>query len=549
MAREFLGNIKGSKGDKGEKGKDTSTLITNFRDLVENDDWSNALNEALKSHNHIVFPEGRFNLDSINLPSDTTISGLGTQTVINVDSSQDLFTVKGEYGDEKIVTTDIEMFSNEVILNDVTGLNIGDDILIKSCVNSFNNNFGDEWLLGDGGSVVPYGEYGVIKNIEGNTITLMNDLLYPYYPETTDSENKAKDNTTITKVNFKENVTIENMLINKNKNGGVLRFNVAKNCKMNNVICVNDGYTSGYTSLAIIQESLNCSVENSMYKIKQNANISSNLDHRNVFKIISSSFSGFKNCVSYNGTQSGDITFLNNCVPSTGCYFVDCKFFDSDIQAITTHQGNYMTKIIGNTVKGGKTGFSLRGKKNIVSNNTMIGDKKTGINFLSFAIGLYTRSTGESIITNNNITNYNTGVAYVDDGVSRARFLNTIISNNHISNTNKGVHIFRYSTGDVRTEFMAINIINNIINIMNETQLNFNTGVHLDKYTRGVKIKDNIIKGMNKMATGVHIDHNSDEIIMTDNTMHTLNRNMFLSTSATNTTIENNLVLNTNTIH
>ena len=64
-----------------------------------------------------------------------------------------------------------------------------------------------------------------------------------------------------------------------------------------------------------------------------------------------------------------------------------------------------------------------------------------------------------------------------------------------------------------------------------------------------IKIKDNIIKGMNKMATGVHIDHNSDEIIMTDNTMHTLNRNMFLSTSATNTTIENNLVLNTNTIH
>ena len=33
MGREFLGNIKGPKGDKGEKGKDSSTLITNFREI------------------------------------------------------------------------------------------------------------------------------------------------------------------------------------------------------------------------------------------------------------------------------------------------------------------------------------------------------------------------------------------------------------------------------------------------------------------------------------------------------------------------------------
>src|SRR5699024_2345269 len=209
--------------------------------------------------------------------------------------------------------------------------------------------------------------------------------------------NPVGNNSTVRKVNFAKDIKIMDLTVKRSKNGAVARFDIAKDCVVDNVTHINDGYVSGYTHLAVLSRCLNVEVRNSLYKLKHHENVISVLDHRNVFKIISSVSSGFKNCVSYNGTQSGDIAVLDGYIPSQQCYFIDCKMYGSENQGITTHQGNFMTLIKGNTIRGSRAGLSSRGKKAIITNNNLIGSLTTDVTFLSLGIGMYTRTSGDTI--------------------------------------------------------------------------------------------------------------------------------------------------------
>src|SRR5699024_5131744 len=312
--------LQGEKGDKGETFEEENNIL-NYSEHVQNS-WSDAILEAFKNVDRVYFPEGEYNIEPITLPSGVSIIGSGSSTVFVTDSGLDSFSANGSYDEPKNIVVDVPSFTNKIELEDVSGLSVGDDILVQSCLDSFDDQYGEEWLLGDSSLKVPFGEYKVIKDIEGNVITLDSDLLFPKYPSTNAGlNNPVGNNSTVRKVNFAKDIKIMDLTVKRSKNGAVARFDIAKDCVVDNVTHINDGYVSGYTHLAVLSRCLNVEVRNSLYKLKHREDIISVLDHRNVFKIISSVSSGFKNCVSYNGTQSGDIAVLGGYIPSQQCYF------------------------------------------------------------------------------------------------------------------------------------------------------------------------------------------------------------------------------------
>lgn len=207
-----------------------------------------------------------------------------------------------------------------------------------------------------------------------------------------------------------------------------------------------------------------------------------------------------------------------------------------------------MTLIKGNTIRGSRAGISSRGKKAIITDNNLIGSLTTDVTFLSFGIGMYTRSSGDTIISNNSITNFNTGIAYVDDSVSRAQYVNAIITNNHVSNFKKGVHIYRYPTGNYRTDFMSIIISNNVFNMLSEKESTVIYGVHLEGHTNGVRVKDNMFKGQPSVSIGVVAGYNSSNVVVIENTFYRLDRDVSISQDIVNLRLENNLSVEVNQI-
>ena len=528
--------------------KDFSHLVT--VDSDGNEDWTQALLEAKKITKNIIIPEGEYFLDKMvfdNNDSDLSITGRGESTVIRTKGA-DVFALEGSVGEVKRVSKEYKRGSKDIYLDDTSGLEPGDDILLQSQKNCLNyRDTGSDWLLGSGTGDnpqrVPFAEFGVVEHVYNDRISLASVPIYPFYHSHSGDENRPVfDFARVRKVDFIKNVTIKDLTVKQMRSGFVFRTDYAKDCNFDGIKYIDNAETSGARGVCHVIRSYGCDVRNSTYEAPLDLSFdSSNYWNQNPFKITSCQASGFTNCKGINAGQMVDLSFFSEALPNTGCYIKDCKSINASTTGVTTHGGNYLTTITGNYIEGPNQGINHRGRAGIISHNTLIGSSYGQDVTLRSGVLLYQGGACDNIVSNNQIRNFGNGISYADGGDSatggRARNLNTLISNNYISNCRRSIFLYRFHTGNVIDEEMNVIISGNVIKMHNNSDNSALRGIDINERNQGIIIRDNVFKGnRGQMVSGtgdrtnnfraIYIQPNCDKIQVYDNVFQDVDQAM-----------------------
>ena len=494
----------------------------NIYDYIEyktdDDNWHPAIMQALEENDSVFFPDGRYKTYPIQMNmSNKSIIGNGDHTVFEFVPDRRTggrllngFSVSGSLYSGNIgcrirIIEDVIPNSDELKTENTQVLSVGDDIVVKSQKNALSGvDTGDRWLLGYATSTqkMPFGEFHEVKDLTLDTITLRSNLLYPFYNATDENEvNPAQAYADVHRVDFVKNVTFKNFKIDGVYSGQAFRFEWVKNGVIDGVYFDDSNYNgSGYTGFSVFQNSLECVVQNSTYYVDPEI-IPQEYYMMNPLRITNSQRCGIVDNKVYNGSQGVDTSYVNGGIPNTQCYIENNVMKDQTQTGITTHGGDYMTKITGNKISGSRQGMSIRGRATLVSDNSVIGKSKIRDTlYTNTGIYLYQGGACQATVSNNHIRGFSRGIAQYDGGDTESGRIgyagNTIIGND-IDQCHICIDLFRMWTGKFRKEHMGIIVANNTIGLTNSsTGRKTTSGIRLGIGLKGVKIVNNTIKGL-----------------------------------------------------
>ena len=492
----------------------------NIYDYIEyktdDDNWHPAIMQALEENDSVFFPDGRYKTYPIQMNmSNKSIIGNGGHTVFEFVPDHrsggrllNGFTVSGSLYSGNIgcrirIIEDVTPNSDLLRTENTQVLSVGDDIIVKSQKNALSGkDTGDRWLLGvpTNTQKVPFGEFNEVKALTTDTITLKTNLLYPFYNATDANEvNPAQAYADVHRVDFVKNVTFKNFKIDGVYSGQAFSFDWVKNGVIDGVYFNDSNYNgNGYTGLCVLRNSLECIVTNSKYYV--NSNLESDKFYMmNPIRITNSQRCGITNNKVYNGGQGVDISYLSGGIPNTQNYIENNEMIDQNSTGITTHGGDYLTKITGNKISGVNQGIHVRGRGSIVNDNNIVGTSvNRTANYGNAGVLLFNGGACQATITNNQIRGFSRGISrYESTGVeSKVGYDGSQIIGNNIDQCYLGIDIFRMWSGDYRDEHMGILISNNTINLSNSNKKDTIYGIFLGVMVRGVTITNNVFKGL-----------------------------------------------------
>ena len=492
----------------------------NIYDYIEyktdDDNWHPAIMQALEENDSVFFPDGHYKTYPIQMNmSNKSIIGNGDHTVFEFVPDHrsggrllNGFTVSGSLYSGNIgcrirIIEDVTPNSDLLRTENTQVLSVGDDIVVKSQKNALSaRDTGDRWLIGvpTNTQKVPFGEFNEVKSLTTDTITLKTNLLYPFYNATDANEvNPAQAYADVHRVDFVKNVTFKNFKIDGVYSGQAFSFNYVKNGVIDGVYFDDSNYNgSGYTGLCVLRNSLECIVTNSKYYV--NSNLESDKFYMmNPIRITNSQRCGITNNKVYNGGQGVDISYLSGGIPNTQNYIENNEMIDQNSTGITTHGGDYLTKITGNKISGVNQGIHVRGRGSIVNDNIIVGTSvNRTANYGNAGVFLFNGGACQATITNNQIRGFSRGISrYESTGVeSKVGYDGSQIIGNNIDQCYLGIDIFRMWSGDYRDEHMGILISNNTINLSNSNAKDTIYGIFLGVMVRGVTITNNVFKGL-----------------------------------------------------
>ena len=498
----------------------------NIYDYIEyktdDDNWHPAIMQALEENDSVFFPDGHYKTYPIQMNmSNKSIIGNGDHTVFEFVPDRrsggrllNGFTVSGSLYSGNIgcrirIIEDVIPNSDELKTENTQVLSVGDDIVVKSQKNALSGrDTGDRWLLGYATSSqkMPFGEFHEVKALTTDTITLRSNLLYPFYNATDENEvDPAQAYADVHRVDFVKNITFKNFKIDGVYSGQAFRFEWVKNGVIDGVYFDDSNYNgNGYTGFSVFQNSLECIVQNSTYYVDPEI-IPQEYYMMNPLRITNSQRCGIVGNKVYNGSQGVDTSYVNGGIPNTQCYIENNVMKDQTSTGITTHGGDYMTKITGNKISGSRQGMSIRGRATLVSDNSVIGKSKIRDTlYTNTGIYLYQGGACQATVSNNHIRGFSRGIAQYDGGDTengRIGYAGNTIIGNDIDQCHICIDLFRMWTGTVREEHMGIIVANNTIGVTNSaTGRKTTMGIRLGIALKGVNIFGNTIKGLD--ATG-----------------------------------------------
>ena len=493
----------------------------NIYDYIEyktdDDNWHPAIMQALEENDSVFFPDGRYKTYPIQMNmSNKSIIGNGEHTVFEFVPDRRTggrllngFSVSGSLYSGNIgcrirIIEDVIPNSDELKTENTQVLSVGDDIVVKSQKNALSGeDTGDYWLLGvpTASQKVPFGEFHEVKALTTDTITLRSNLLYPFYNATDENEvNPAQAYADVHRVDFVKNVTFKNFKIDGVYSGQAFSFNYVKNGVIDGVYFDDSNYNgSGYTGISVFKDCLECVIKNSTYYVDPDIT-PEQYYMMNPIRITNSQRCGIVANKVYNGSQGVDMSYVSGGIPNTQCYIENNVFKDQSSSGLTTHGGDYMTKVTDNKISGSRQGMSIRGRSSMIANNSVIGKSKIRDTFYNnCGIYLYQGGAGQATISNNHVRGFSRGIAQYDGGdkFERIGYAGTMIIGNDIGQCHMSIDLFRMWTGQFREEHMGIVVANNKIAIENSsTGRKTTAGIRIGIGLKGVLITHNVIKGL-----------------------------------------------------
>ena len=524
--------------------------ITHYKHLVTDDgNWHTAIMTALNEAKQVTFPVGHYKTYPIESRlSGRSIVGRGNGTTFEFVRETPTgvvngFRIDGDTFDEECETVRRVMRSNEdndnvLYLEKTKGLSVGDKIRVTSQRNALSyEDSGNDWLLGKPTNTqkVAFGEYAFIEEVHDDHIVLETSLIYPQYKSSNEGEvNPAHDFSYVERVNLVSDWLFKDFKVVDMVSGYVLRADLAYNCVIDGVQFDDSNYSYGQTGIFFGTNCLNCEVRHSSHYLKSN-NKPQQYYWTNSLKLTGSQNCGFNDCKTEHSGQSVDLTYFDLSIPNTNCYIENCKFINSKSSSMTTHGGDYGTRVTNNQMINCRQGVSIRGRGGVISGNVFQGtSRKTYESQVSAGISLYQGGACDNLITGNTFKNYHIGIRQSDTSGSNGRigYSGNTISNNIIIDCNIGVDIYRLYSGTTtyKDDHMGLMILDNQIRLKKHTDPNENAcGVRIGRAVRGVTVRGNMIKSVKvktlegKNIYGVFCDLDAQDIRVLYNTLIDLN--------------------------
>lgn len=459
-------------------------------------DDTNAFRQAAQLGQVVSVPEGVYIVSQqVSLVANTQFIGEGDNSVIKFkdgNSRHTLFRATGSFGEQVPITQNSELGDNFVTVGSPQNFNTGEFIRVMSQRTAmglvdatYDTTLGSK--TADAHRVY-FGEYQQLSAINTNSGQLFfrAGLIFRDYLTHNNNENDsdARQNATVQKVHFAENIKISNLKVD-GPYSTVALFDTCHNARIENVSWVNaeDGdfvnFRECYNSEAFrCQVYYRADVPFSAYYA------------RNGYKIQSSQYCGFDSCYMKHGSQSVDITYNGHrpTIPAIYCYIKNCTIIGSIQDGITTHGGTFAPIITNNIIsKCFENGITVRSPESIIRNNVVSGTPREKAP-LTYGIQVFQYAVRDCMISDNDISHFLNGVATRESNVNGFGQLNLVIRNNTFTRCNTGVWLRR------NTSATKLNIRANISIVGNRFSRpthEYGKGVQLGSHWRGVSIKDN----------------------------------------------------------
>lgn len=537
--------------------------ITDYTAYKKGADWSPAFKRAFADCNQIYVPAGHYSCSEIRLSSNESIWGANGETIF-MPLSDHLFVIEGDIGSEIKIIADIDDFTNTILLERAGGLKAGDDILIRGQRNSMLRegikgvNYSPDWVLGrTRKSSCFFGEMDVVASVAGAKITTGSNRLFPDYFKDNSREPQgigegflSREATTVSKLSMVKNASLRNFsIIGTSTCFMPIKLGYSKDCTVENITfntSVESFKSKGKEDLSIVYGlyAWNTVIRNFkailspglLAKLKAKEKIYSNFSNYNLFKMISSTNSGFENCYANGGCHAFSITRSaspkgRGGIPSVNCYIRDCSVSDCIWSGVTVQQGCYRTDVSRNVVTAGGQGIITGGRNTTITNNSVSTNLPYSTEYYythidrggTLGIGIIEGASCGSIIKNNTVSGFYTGIGIVDGYEKKNCFEegNITVESNNILECMRGFSLYK------NDHCMTLGRNNLKIKICDNSFLNSKTaprpagsekantyGIYLPNISAGITISNNTF---NNFGCAVWMDRFVDYIAITDN--------------------------------
>lgn len=461
----------------------------------------------------VVFPFGVYRVSAqLDIPSNCIVDGMGS--IVEVDGDITLFRVAGSMGEEIPLGAEATSGDTSLTTAQPHGLSVGDMALLWSQRNALSESAGDFRLGYHQGSRCYFAEPVSIKAVTTeNTVTLQKGLLFPgYRTDASQDVDTGRSTSTLSKLNFSENVAIRNMAIRHSGEGSVIRAQFVKNLLVDNV-------TISTSTKGVYGVSLWGCYGVRINGVSQFGDPATDVDFGTdgfwkwtAVGCSSSWYVDVENC-HFGAVPNGvDFTFYGDHWCSMFCNMRNCFVIGATANGSTSHPGVYEHSFSGNTFVDCDVGLTVRGRKAKVIGNTLIHAKQKDWSSNDRAIILFT-SAIESVVSNNVIDGYYYGIvdfAYVSN-VACLQKHNNIYTGNNIKNCFVGI---RFADGpENNVEKVRAVVANNVVEFDN-------IGILCSHWRHGVIAHGNYLRGSaNKKddATAIVIESDSTNNTFYDN--------------------------------
>jgi hypothetical protein len=508
--------------------------LTDYAAHKQGEDWAPAIRKALADSLEITVPPGRYPTSEIKFTDGTTLRGSGTGTIF-IPLGTRLFDINGKAGKEIPITADIPDFSNIIHLKSAGDLSPGDDIIIKGQRNSMIRegtpglHYNPAWVLGrTRKSSCFYGEFDTVRSLDTLKLTTGNNRIFPDYfkDDTREPPSLGKDfiqrkSTTVRKLDLVKNVTLSDFAIEGTKDCHMpFRIRYARDCLLENITFttnVESYKKDGTPDLSIIYAIYVRDTVIRNFKAVLSPELLAiiggkeraykNFSNYNLFKVISSTRSGFEDCEANGGTHPFNITRSASVesgggIPSIDCFIRNCTASNCLWSGLKVQQGCYNTEVSGNTVTASAQGIIICGRNTKVTGNRVSTEYPYSTDYYythirrggTFGIAVIEGYSCGTLVKDNIIDGFYSGIAMVDGYESKNIFEegNIIIEENTVTRAVRGFSLYKNSYGEkLGKKNLNVRIENNLFTATGHAEGHETSGVFLPRFTAGFKIKGN----------------------------------------------------------
>jgi hypothetical protein len=508
--------------------------LTDYAAHKQGEDWAPAIRKALADSLEITVPPGRYPTSEIKFTDGTTLRGSGTGTIF-IPLGTRLFDINGKAGKEIPITADIPDFSNIIHLKSAGDLSPGDDIIIKGQRNSMIRegtpglHYNPAWVLGrTRKSSCFYGEFDTVRSLDTLKLTTGNNRIFPDYfkDDTREPPSLGKDfiqrkSTTVRKLDLVKNVTLSDFAIEGTKDCHMpFRIRYARDCLLENITFttnVESYKKDGTPDLSIIYAIYVRDTVIRNFKAVLSPELLAiiggkeraykNFSNYNLFKVISSTRSGFEDCEANGGTHPFNITRSASVesgggIPSIDCFIRNCTASNCLWSGLKVQQGCYNTEVSGNTVTASAQGIIICGRNTKVTGNRVSTEYPYSTDYYythirrggTFGIAVIEGYSCGTLVKDNIIDGFYSGIAMVDGYESKNIFEegNIIIEDNTVTRAVRGFSLYKNSYGEkLGKKNLNVRIENNLFTATGHAEGHETSGVFLPRFTAGFKIKGN----------------------------------------------------------